>query len=203
MADHRATWVRLRKVAWQRFPDDDLAAEIAARELFYTEETGAYAADLDAQMEEHGILDTARLRGVLCEVRRAKGSGAGGNEEEYVHLDDDDLDYLKPPTDEEVAESTEQMALMASFETQRRDESTYRLMAAERRAAVDELAASQQRARHSAHHRIMAAARASTSTPSYYADAGIIEDVQRRRHQWCVERLRRCLETVTMAALLR
>jgi hypothetical protein len=29
MADHRATWVRLREVARQRFPDDDLAAEIA------------------------------------------------------------------------------------------------------------------------------------------------------------------------------
>jgi hypothetical protein len=52
MADHRATWVRLRKVAWQRFLDDDLAVELAARELFDDEEPAAYVADLDAQVEE-------------------------------------------------------------------------------------------------------------------------------------------------------
>jgi hypothetical protein len=42
----------LREVARQRFPDDDLTAEIAARELFDAEETVAYAANLDAQVEE-------------------------------------------------------------------------------------------------------------------------------------------------------
>jgi hypothetical protein len=41
MADHRATWVRLRAVARQRYPDDDMAAEAAA----------SYAADLDARAE--------------------------------------------------------------------------------------------------------------------------------------------------------
>jgi hypothetical protein len=52
MADHRATWVRLREVARQRFPNDDLAAEIAARELFDAEETATCTADRDAQVEE-------------------------------------------------------------------------------------------------------------------------------------------------------
>jgi hypothetical protein len=50
MVDHRATWVTVREVARQRFPDDDLVAEIAVRELFDTEETAAYAADLDTQV---------------------------------------------------------------------------------------------------------------------------------------------------------
>jgi hypothetical protein len=52
MADHWATWARLREVARQRYPDDDLAAEDAARALFDAEETAAYAADLDTQAEE-------------------------------------------------------------------------------------------------------------------------------------------------------
>jgi hypothetical protein len=70
-----------------------------------------------------------------------EGFGVGGTEEEYVHLDNSDLDaanlaYLELPNDEEAAESaTEQMALMASFETQRHDEAAWRHMAAERRAA--------------------------------------------------------------------
>jgi hypothetical protein len=80
MADHRATWVRLRELAQQRFPDDDLAAEISARELFDAEETAMYAADLDAQVVALGVLDTARaatrLRGELCEELRAEGSDA-------------------------------------------------------------------------------------------------------------------------------
>jgi hypothetical protein len=46
-----------------------------------------------------------RLRGELREELRAKGSSAGGTEEEYVHLDDADLAYLELPTDEEAAES--------------------------------------------------------------------------------------------------
>jgi hypothetical protein len=71
MADHRATWARLREVARQRYPDDDLAAEVAARALFDAEEMAAYTADQDAQAEEQGVLDTARaatrLRGELRE----------------------------------------------------------------------------------------------------------------------------------------
>jgi hypothetical protein len=58
-----------------------------------------------------------------------------------VHLNNDDLAYLELPTDEEATESAaEQRALMASFETQRRNEAAGRLMAAERRAAADDLA---------------------------------------------------------------
>jgi hypothetical protein len=81
-----------------------------------------------------------RLRGELREELRAEGSSTDGPEEEYVHLDDADLDaddlaYIELPTDEEATESTaEQRALMASFETQRRDEATRRLMAAGIRA---------------------------------------------------------------------
>jgi hypothetical protein len=48
MVNHRATWVRLREMARQRFPDDELASEIVAREAFDAEESAAYAADLDA-----------------------------------------------------------------------------------------------------------------------------------------------------------
>jgi hypothetical protein len=96
---------------------------------------------------------------------------------------------------------------MASFETHRHDESGRRLMAAERRVAVANLAASQQMVHHLAHLHNMAAAReawvaaerrqeeeerARTAAlvrarenqyplPSYYADAGILEDAQRRR----------------------
>jgi hypothetical protein len=76
-----------------------------------------------------------------------EGSSASSTEEEYMHLDDADLDaddlaYLELPTDEEVAESTaKQRALMASFKMQRRDEAARRLMAAKRRAAADKLAA--------------------------------------------------------------
>jgi hypothetical protein len=152
--------VRLREVV-----------EIAARELFDAEETTAYAADLDAQVEAQGVLDTARavtrLRDELHNELRVEGSGASGNDNgnynEYVHLDKDDLDddfdaddlaYLELPTNEEAAEAaTEQRALMASYEMQRRDESAWHLMTAERRAVV------QQRARHSAHRRNMVAAR--------------------------------------------
>jgi hypothetical protein len=150
MADHRATWVRLREVARQRYLDDDMAAEATARALFDAEEATTYAADLDARAEEQDVLDPARaamrLRGELREELQAEGFSVGGTEEEYVHLNDADLDddldaddlaYLELPTDEEAAESAaEQRALMASFETQRRNESARRLMAAERRAAA-------------------------------------------------------------------
>jgi hypothetical protein len=51
MVDHRATWVRLREVARERFPNDELVAEIAAREAFDTDETAAYASNLDVQVE--------------------------------------------------------------------------------------------------------------------------------------------------------
>jgi hypothetical protein len=40
-------------------PDDELAVEIAGREAFDAEETAAYAADLDAAIEEQGILEAA------------------------------------------------------------------------------------------------------------------------------------------------
>jgi hypothetical protein len=166
MADHRATWVRLREEARQRYPDDDMAAEAAARALFDVEEAASYAADLDARAKERDFLNTARaatrLRDELREELWAEGFGAGGTEEEYVHLDnadlDDDLDaddlaYLELPTDEEAAESAvEQRALMASFETQRHNKSARRLMAAERRVAAH------QSARQSAFIRNLAAA---------------------------------------------
>jgi hypothetical protein len=175
MADHWATWVTLRAVARQRYPNDDMAAEAAARVLFDKEEAASYAADLDTRAEEQDVLDKAcaatRLRGELRVELRAEGSGAGGTKEEYVHLDyadldadidddinTDDLAYLELPTDEEAAKSAaEQRALMASFEMQRRDESARRLMAAERRAAVDDLAVAHRSSRRSAHIRNLVA----------------------------------------------
>jgi hypothetical protein len=60
MEDHRATWVRLRAVARQRYPDDNMTAEAAARALFDKEEAASYAADLDAWAEEQDILNMAR-----------------------------------------------------------------------------------------------------------------------------------------------
>jgi hypothetical protein len=172
MADHWATWVRLRALARQRYPDDDMAAEVAARALFDKEEAASYAADLDMQAEEQDLLDTAcaatRLRGELREEMRVEGSGAGGIEEEYVHLDDvdlddnldiDDLAYFELPTDQEAAESAaEQRALMASFETQRHDESAQHLMAAGRREAAGDLVAVHRSARQSAYLRNLVAA---------------------------------------------
>jgi hypothetical protein len=95
-----------------------MGAEAAVRAFFDAEEAASYAADLDMRAEEQGILDTAhattRLRGELREELRAEGPGVGGTEEEYVHLDDDDLDddldiddlaYLDLPTDKEGTES--------------------------------------------------------------------------------------------------
>jgi hypothetical protein len=111
MADHRVTWVRLRELARQRYPDDDLAAEICTRELFDAEETAPYAVDLDAQVEEQGVLDTTRATTRLWEELRdelrAEGSGVAlnDNDEEYIHLGDDDLAYLKLPTNEEAPEA--------------------------------------------------------------------------------------------------
>jgi hypothetical protein len=116
----------LREFARERFPDDELTAEITAREAFDAEETAAYAADLDAQVKEEGVLEAARaatrLREELHEELRAEGSGGNNNDGEYVHLDDDDLDAdrlteLDLPTDEEIGEAAaEQRALMALFE---------------------------------------------------------------------------------------
>jgi hypothetical protein len=63
-----------------------------------------------------------------------------------VHLDNNDLDaddlaYLELPTDKEAVESaTEQRALTTLFETHRHEKTVWRLVAAERRAAVDDLA---------------------------------------------------------------
>jgi hypothetical protein len=66
-----------------------------------------------------------------------EGSGASGNSnnDEYIPLDNDfdadDLAYLELPTDEEAAEAAaKQSALMASYETRRRDMSARRLMTA-------------------------------------------------------------------------
>jgi hypothetical protein len=162
MADHRAIGVELAR---EHFPDNELATEIAAREAIVAEEAAAYAADLYAHVEEQGVLETThtttRLREELPRELRAEGSGTGGkaDDDDYVHLDNDDLDanFLADlPTIAEAA--AERRALMASFETQHCDQSARQLMVAERRASMDRLAAAQQRARHSAHHCNMAAA---------------------------------------------
>jgi hypothetical protein len=118
--------VRLRELGRERFPDDKLAAKITVREAFNAKETLAYAADLDTQVEKPGLEaahTTTRLREELRQVLREEGSDACGNEHEdddYVHLDDNDLDayFLADlPTDARATEAAaEQRALMASFE---------------------------------------------------------------------------------------
>jgi hypothetical protein len=86
---------------------------------------------------------TTRLREELPRELWEEGSSIGGNadNDDYVHLDNDDLDanFLADlPT---IAEATaEQRALMASFEMQCCDQSAWQLMVAERRASMDRLA---------------------------------------------------------------
>jgi hypothetical protein len=143
--------VRLRELARERSLDDELAAKIAAREAFDAEEAVTYAADLDTQVEEQGVLEaaraTTRLREELCQELREKGSSACGSkdDDEYLHLDDDDMDadfLAELSTDPEATEAAaERRALMASFEMQHRDQSARQLMVAERRVAADRLAA--------------------------------------------------------------
>jgi hypothetical protein len=70
MADHRATWVRLRDIAREHFPDDELAAEIAMREAFDAEESAAYTANLDVQVDDQGILEAAHAATRLWEELR-------------------------------------------------------------------------------------------------------------------------------------
>jgi hypothetical protein len=73
---------------------------------------------------------------------RGEGSDAGVNEDDYVHLDDDDdLDADLLTDAKFVEDATKQRAPMASFEMQRRDQSARQLMVAERRATADRLAA--------------------------------------------------------------
>jgi hypothetical protein len=127
-------------------------------------EAAAYSADLYAHVEEQGILETThattRLREELPRELREEGSSIGGNadDDNYIHLDNDDLDanFLADlPT---ITEATaEQRALMASFEMHCCDQSAQQLMVAERRASMDRLAVVQQRMCHSAHHCNMAA----------------------------------------------
>jgi hypothetical protein len=109
------------EMARVRFPDDELAAEIAARKAFDVEESATYVADLDAQVEEQGVLEAVRtamrLREELREDLREKGLGASGNEvdDDYIHLDDaDDLNDL--PGDNEAEDAAaEQRTLVASL----------------------------------------------------------------------------------------
>jgi hypothetical protein len=132
MVDHEATWGEVEGAGAERFPDDELATEIVVREAFDVEEAAAYAADLDAQVEEQGVLKAAcaatRLRDELRHELREEGSGASGNDDDndYLYLVDDlDADFLADlPTDTEAAEAVaKQMALMASFEARRHDQS--------------------------------------------------------------------------------
>jgi hypothetical protein len=81
-----------------------------------------------------------------------------GEEEE----DSDEEEFLAQlPTDAEAEEAAvEQRAILASFETQRRDRSAQELMATERRAATARLVEDHVAARANAHRRNIEAARA-------------------------------------------
>jgi hypothetical protein len=111
----------MRQMARERFPDDELAAEIAAREAFDAEEMAAYAANLDAAVEEQDVLE---------EAHAAMSHGADEPP--------DDDDFLAQLSDDAKATeaAAEQRALMTSFETKSRDESAQRFMVVERRVAA-------------------------------------------------------------------
>jgi hypothetical protein len=122
-------------------------AEIVAREDFDVKELAAYTTDPDTQVVEQSFLKVARavtslwekIRDELRNELREEGFDTSGNEDDddYVHLDDDNLDaddHTDIPTDEQAVEAAaKQRVLMASFETQSRDESARRLMVVERR----------------------------------------------------------------------
>jgi hypothetical protein len=139
------------------------AGGIAAREAFDAKETAAYTADLDARVEEQGVLEAARaatrLREELREELPEEGFDASDNkgDDDYVHLDDDDLDeddLADLSTDAEATKAVvKQRGLMALFETQRRNETIWGFMVAKRRMATNRLAAAQQSARQSTHYR--------------------------------------------------
>jgi hypothetical protein len=76
--------------------------------------------------------------------------------------EDSDEDFLAQlPTDAEAEEAAmEQRVILASFETQRRDQSAQELMATERRAAAARLAKEHVAARADAHRHNIEAARA-------------------------------------------
>jgi hypothetical protein len=84
----------LRELAHECFPNNELAAEIIMREAFDAEETVEYTADLDGQVEE------------LHDELREEGPDT--DEDNYVHLDDNDLDanvLANLPDDAEAEEA--------------------------------------------------------------------------------------------------
>jgi hypothetical protein len=147
--------MRLRQMAWECFPDDKLTTEITERKAFDTEETVAYVTDLDAVVEEQGVLEAVRaaksIRKELRKELREEGHitdepREGGNkvdDDDFVHLGEDNLDddFLAELTEDAEAEEViaEQRTLMALFKTKPRDKFTRRFMVAERRAAAARL----------------------------------------------------------------
>jgi hypothetical protein len=73
---------------------------------------------------------------------------------------------------------------MASFETQRRDQSAWQHMAVERRAATDRLAAASQRARQLTHRANMAAAREAAERRQEEDRARAAALARAREHQY-------------------
>jgi hypothetical protein len=115
-----------------------------------------YADDLDMEVVEQDILEAARVATHLQEELREEGPIA--EDDDYVHLDHDELVNLLGDTEAKEA-STEQRVLIASFETQHRNESVRHFMVAERRAAAARVAAVLVSARQLSHYRNMAVAR--------------------------------------------
>jgi hypothetical protein len=145
MEDHCTTWARLRELARECFPDDEIAVEIAVRETFNVEEAARAV---------------TRLREELCEDLREEGHVADDppdnsnkvDDEDYVNLDNDDLVDL--PDDAEAEEAVaKQRALMALVKMKCHDESARRFMVADRRVA--RLAMEQEAVGQSAHRRNM------------------------------------------------
>jgi hypothetical protein len=185
MADHRATWVRLRAVARQRYPDDDMAAEAATRALFDKEEKASYAAELDARAEEqkcprHGARRHApqgraprgtaggglRYRrhrgGIRAPRRRRPGHGAPKRAP---------IGILSELGGDGRAEGVSGRGRAEGGSGGRRPREDRTTVEAERRLQYERARAAE----------LAAMRQHQYPLPSYFADAGNAEDVERRR----------------------
>jgi hypothetical protein len=138
-------------------PGDEPAAQAFARDAYDGEETAAYTAT-HADDEQQAVLDTARgaaqLHGELCAELRGEATASAGqsasavaraantevlhatNAEVPDEVDEDGDDKFTDFDGDEDAPNpaNEQWALMASFETARRDRVVHQFMTAERQA---------------------------------------------------------------------
>jgi hypothetical protein len=143
MADYRATWARIREMAWACFPNDEVATENTTRETFDAEETAVYAADQEATNEEHAMLEAARRVTRLREELRAEATVVEDPLDD-VNKDENNEDLTDFSDGEAKGVTDEQRALLACFETKRHAEASWQFMVAERRATTEMVVAARQ-----------------------------------------------------------